>query len=706
MFSKMKLAVKISLIVAIAVIVFQAGMAVSILDKIKKNSYESGYVLASSIADSTAEKLSTDFDGINVLLEDAYKYIDFGRRQQSITRQGTVDILTSYLKSSDFIYGIYTAWEPNAFDGNDAGNIKAEASDVNGRFSPYITKSDTGLALQAVTMDYAEESSQEYYKSPKEKGKTVIIPPYVQPLDDGKSIVIVSLIKPMYDPNGEFLGIIGVDIDLAEFQKIIENTKPMGGYCAIVDNNGLILAHGSKPELIGQEFVKLDATAKKHLDSVAQGQISEGYEKSLSTGDMSLRVFVPIKIVGSDSFWSLATVISDKQLYVTYNDLKVNLSILIIGIVIALLFVTLFSINYFMKPITTAAKYLENFRRLDFSQNVPKSIETGGSEIRELGISIQSMKDSLSGIVESIIGKTTETSNAIVKVENQMEDLESHVQQISAATEELSAGMQQTNATAEEMNGNSQDLRNAAKHLEDKAANGIKTAADIMEKSLKIKAEASESLRKTEEIYKDTHGKLTQAIEDAKSVEKISVLSNAILSISAQTNMLSLNAAIEAARAGEAGKGFAVVANEIRKLAEESKSTVEEIQKATKIILASVDQLSENSSGMLDFIDVKVMKDYQTLVYNSEESAKDAQYYNEFSKELSEITKQLYTTIEGMTTALQGIVQASNEGSKASTDIASTTTSIAMNSSQVLNMAVIAKDNSEKLLQLIKNIKI
>lgn len=81
--------------------------------------------------------------------------------------------------------------------------------------------------------------------------------------------------------------------------------------------------------------------------------------------------------------------------------------------------------------------------------------------------------------------------------------------------------------------------------------------------------------------------------------QEINEVSSLIKKIADETNILGLNAAIEAARAGEAGKGFGVVANQIRKLSEQSKSTVPKIKKLTDEIIHKVSESSEKSQSSL-----------------------------------------------------------------------------------------------------------
>lgn len=115
--------------------------------------------------------------------------------------------------------------------------------------------------------------------------------------------------------------------------------------------------------------------------------------------------------------------------------------------------------------------------------------------------------------------------------------------------------------------------------------------------------------------------------------DEINKISGFIKEIADETKMLGLNAAIEAARAGDAGKGFGVVAEEIRKLSEQSKSTVPRIIESTDNIKVKVDEVIQKSNGSLYAS--------QEQAAASEEITASIEEITSMSEELNRIAKQL-----------------------------------------------------------------
>ena len=161
-------------------------------------------------------------------------------------------------------------------------------------------------------------------------------------------------------------------------------------------------------------------------------------------------------------------------------------------------------------------------------------------------------------------------------------------------------------------------------------------------------------------IYHDLYLEMNSALEQSKAVKNINVLTDSILQIAEQTNLLSLNAAIEAARAGEVGKGFAVVADEIRKLAVNSKNTVNEIQDVIQSVITSVEGLASSSQKALDFIDEKVINDYKTMVGIGEQYSNDALSFQEIVTDFSTTSEQLLSSMQSIVKAINEITLANN----------------------------------------------
>lgn len=138
-------------------------------------------------------------------------------------------------------------------------------------------------------------------------------------------------------------------------------------------------------------------------------------------------------------------------------------------------------------------------------------------------------------------------------------------------------------------------------------------------------------------------------------------MADSIASIAEQTNLLALNAAIEAARAGESGKGFAVVAEEVRKLAEESASSVITIQNTIERVEKAFNNLSENSKEIIGFIKTNVKEDLEGYGSIALQYTKDGEFVSAMSKKIAEMSEHVNVSIEQVSAAISNTAKNSEE---------------------------------------------
>ncbi len=270
-----------------------------------------------------------------------------------------------------------------------------------------------------------------------------------------------------------------------------------------------------------------------------------------------------------------------------------NLRLFVLLFLFSVIFLAIISIQI-IKVLKGSTKemlnILDEVAKGDFSVN----IESNGknefeimkkSLIRTLGIISQMINDIKDN--SRIINEASENLSAISEeMTSSAENVSSTVQAMANGTSEQAEDLVSITSILNEF---STDLESVVKLIAEIDSN-TKGIHSMAEKSNGDMGNVTISVQNVSNSFEDLISKISNV---GQNVNRITEITNLINSISDQTNLLALNAAIEAARAGEAGRGFSIVADEIRTLAEQSKTSLDSIN-------ALINTISKDASNMIE----------------------------------------------------------------------------------------------------------
>ena len=537
---------------------------------------------------------------------------------------------------------------------------------------------DTGILIQeprVVTDPDFDPREREWYKAAVEnKGETVVSEPFTTA---GSDELVVSVSRTMKDGSG----VIAVNIKLSYIQELVSQVK-IGdeGYAVLLDKSRKYISH---------PINEAGSEAQGAFHDIIYEQ-EKGSMDFIFNDEARVLAFATNDLTG----WKIAgSVISEEVKEAAAPILKNTL--LVIGLAIILgAVVIFFIIRSIILPLNELKEKAVTISQGDLTEQIHVK---SNDAIGQLGHAFNDMQESLRELVH--------------KVEDSAEQVASSAEELSASAVETSVATGQVAVSIQEVASNADKQKvgvdHTAKALEEvsegamRIANNSTLVSELSRHTMLQAEEGGMAVRDTvnqmESINQSVMESNTTIQSLYESSKEVSSILNVITGIADQTNLLALNAAIEAARAGEHGKGFAVVADEVRKLAEQSQTSAQEIHK----IVSRIQKETESTVQMM----VRVTDDVQVGVKVSNEAIEKFSQIIEGSKEITPQMEDVSATVQEMSAAIQEIMAIANDVVIAAQGNAATSEQVAASAEEQLAAMEEISESADGLSSMAEELK-
>ncbi|WP_313130292.1 methyl-accepting chemotaxis protein [Anaerocolumna sp.] len=526
------------------------------------------------------------------------------------------------------------------------------------------------------------------------------------PVVIGENILVVPFVVPIIE-NGETIGLLLETRD-GNFLSEITNAVQAGknGTAFMINKEGVSIANPDPNKVLQQISDIAAAKTDKSLEKLAEIEMRMVAGET-GTGEIyyqdinKFMGYAPISGTG----WSVAITMTQDDALSVLDSLKSTDVVVSAIFIIISLAVVYFIANSMTKGIKSTSKHLKLLAEGNLRVEVSPKYLKLKDEIGEMTRFMYDMQESIKGMINKIKENSLDISNQSENLTSVTDEI-AHVSQ--NVTETISEVARGTNSQSEDLiqiTGILEQFNNKITGMGDEIE-----AVGTNSREISIMAADSsnemnllnQSVMDISNSFKEFYNKIVTLGDEIGRIGEITDLIN---SIAEQTNLLALNAAIEAARAGEAGKGFSVVAEEIRKLAEQSKISSENISKVVAGISDGAGSMMQNSVTMdnelLNQVTVieKSLVSFKKIIGAIDEIIPKIEIIQSQAQDIEEDKNKVMSRIEGISSV-------SMEVSASAEEISASSEEMSASAEEVASAASMLNNATDQMLEEVERFKV